>query len=190
MKCLQKLVSFNYSFLLFSYIKTEETLLDQRRRVAWKASFTHFFLLFYTQNLLELLTFWYSLPMDLNASKLMCKMLAENDFHRTEWPCIFGQEKGKAADTLIANYNEPFDDPLNPSEELKQNKIRAVKSSNSFVCRPQVEIKAKLELFSKQQKKCDFCSCLFSFFLILPWRTILSTDNNFHLCSSHLSSNL
>lgn len=58
--------------------------LNQRGAAAWKASFAHFFLLFHAQNLLELLTFCSSLPLDFNASKLICKMLAENAFHRTE----------------------------------------------------------------------------------------------------------
>ena len=44
--CFRSLRLSTILFLLFSYIKTEETLfLDQRRAVAWKASCAHFFLL-------------------------------------------------------------------------------------------------------------------------------------------------
>lgn len=170
-------MSFNYSFLLFSYIENQRnTLLDQRRAVAWKASFTQFFLLFHAQNLLELLTFCSSLPLDFNASKLMCNMLAEKWLLQDRMTLHFGQLKRKAADTLIAELQWTF---LWFFESLRgiETKLKQWYQATSFGCRQQVEIKAKPLNFSQSiRKKCDFSSS--------------GTGNNFHLCSSHCSSNL
>lgn len=65
-----------FFFVVFLYIKTEETLfLDQRRAVAWKASCAHFFSsLFYALKSAGTFDFLLFLLLDFNTSKLVCKM--------------------------------------------------------------------------------------------------------------------
>lgn len=167
---------FKYSFCCFHTLKTEGTLFwikegqlpgrpllltfsyCSMHKICW--NFWHF----------ALPCLWI-----LNASKLMCKMLAENDFHRTEWHCIFGQAKRKAADALIAELQWTF---LRSFESLRgiKTKLEQWYQATSFACRQQVEIKAESSNFVKVSEKCDFCSS--------------ETGNNFHLCSCHLNSNL
>jgi hypothetical protein len=57
----------------------------------------------------------------------------------------------------LLNYNEPFYDPLSPSEETKQNEIRAIISATTFTGRQQGEINARpancLKVSEKKKKK-------------------------------------
>ena len=69
----------------FSDIKLEGVLFASKAGLAREASLTGFSLLSPARHLLlELLTFCSSWILDFKANKLMCKMSAENDFHRAE----------------------------------------------------------------------------------------------------------